>query len=87
MAPEQRGVEDVELAAFTDFSEAAARLQPLALRHEIVDQALIMTAPGDHHFLINRLIGLGVDAPATPSAKSSPPDSIWARRPCRLWRD
>ncbi len=61
---QQRRVEGVELAAFIDFSEAAAGLEPLALRHKIVDQALIMTAPGDHHFLINRVIGLGVDAPA-----------------------
>jgi len=64
MDTRQRRVEDVELAAFLDFSEAAAGLDALALRHEIIDQALIMTAPGDPHFLINRVIGLGVGAPA-----------------------
>ena len=64
MDPQHRRVEEVELAAFIDFSEAAAGLEPLALRHKIVDQALIMTAPGDPHFLINRVIGLGVAAPA-----------------------
>lgn len=47
MDSQHRRVEDVELAAFVDFSEAAAGLGSLALRHEIVDQALIMTAPGD----------------------------------------
>ncbi|MBT3992267.1 MAG: hypothetical protein HON14_08945 [Rhodospirillaceae bacterium] len=57
-------VEGVELAAFLDFSEAAAGVEPLALKYEMVDQALIMTAAGDPHFLINRVIGLGVSAPA-----------------------
>ena len=64
MDSQHRRVEDVELAAFADFGEAATGLAPLALHHEIIDQALIMTAPGDPHFLINRVIGLGVGAPA-----------------------
>ncbi len=64
MDTQSRRVEDVELAAFIDFSEAAAGLEPLALHHEIIDNALIMVAAGDPHFLINRVIGLGVSAPA-----------------------
>ena len=64
MDAQSRRVEDVELAAFIDFSEAAAGLEPLALAHEIIDDALIMVAAGDPHFLINRVIGLGVSAPA-----------------------
>ncbi|MBL6959314.1 MAG: hypothetical protein ISR52_10060 [Rhodospirillales bacterium] len=64
METNHQRVEDVELAAFLDFSEAAAGLEPLALQYEIADQALIMRASGDPHFLINRVIGLGVLAPA-----------------------
>jgi len=64
MDTQHRRVEDVELAAFVDFSEAADGLDPLDLSYEIIDGALIMVAPGDRHFLVNRVIGLGVEAPA-----------------------
>jgi GNAT superfamily N-acetyltransferase len=59
-----RRVEDVELAAYADLSVAAAGFMPLDLRHEVADHALIMLAPGDPHFLINRVVGLGGAAPA-----------------------
>ena len=64
MDRQHRRMEDVELAAFVDFCDAAAGLESLALRHKIIDQALIMTAPGDPHFLMNRVIGMGVAVPA-----------------------
>jgi GNAT superfamily N-acetyltransferase len=64
MDSRHRRVEDVELAAYADLSMAGAGLMPLDLRHEVVDDALVLIAPGDPHFLVNRVIGLGVAAPA-----------------------
>ncbi|MGE0651936.1 MAG: GNAT family N-acetyltransferase [Alphaproteobacteria bacterium] len=68
MDTRHRRVEDVERAAYTDLAVAAAGLVPLNLRYELADDALILIAPGDPHFLINRVIGLGVAAPARREA-------------------
>ena len=59
-----RRVEDVERLAYADLAAAAVGLAPLNLRHAVVDGALILVAPGEPHFLINRVIGLGVAASA-----------------------
>jgi GNAT superfamily N-acetyltransferase len=64
MDSRHRRVEDVERAAYADLGAAAAGVAPLNLRHETTDHALILIAPGDPHFLVNRVIGLGVAAPA-----------------------
>ena len=60
-----RRIEAVEAAAFADLGQAATGLQPLNLNQHVVDGALISVAEGDPHFLLNRVIGLGVKEPAT----------------------
>jgi GNAT superfamily N-acetyltransferase len=65
MDNQARRIEAVEAAAFTDLGAAAEGLPDLGLRQQVIGGALISAATGDHHFLINRVIGLGVNEPAT----------------------
>jgi GNAT superfamily N-acetyltransferase len=58
-------IEEIEALAFSDLGEAAKGLMPLNLKQRIVNGALVSVASGDPHFLINRVIGLGVREPAT----------------------
>ncbi|MBC8338445.1 MAG: hypothetical protein H8E39_07120 [Alphaproteobacteria bacterium] len=52
-------IEEIEALAFADLGEAAEGLSPLNLHQQTLNGALISVASGDHHFLINRVIGLG----------------------------
>jgi len=65
MDEQARRIEAVEAAAFADLGKAAEGLRDLGLRQQGIDGALVSAATGDRHFLINRVIGLGVKAAAT----------------------
>ncbi|MEE8352398.1 MAG: hypothetical protein V3R37_09455 [Rhodospirillales bacterium] len=59
-----RRIEGVEASAFADLAQAAEGLEPLNLEQKFINGALISVAKGDPHFLLNRVIGLGVQEPA-----------------------
>jgi len=65
MDEQARRIEAVEAAAFASLGRAGDGLKDLGLRQQFIDGALVSAASGDPHFLINRVIGLGVNAPAT----------------------
>ncbi len=65
MDEQAKRIEGVEAAAFADLGHAGAGLENLGLSQQVIGGALVSAATGDHHFLINRVIGLGVNEPAT----------------------
>lgn len=68
MDPQAQRIEEIEALAFADLGESSAGLDVLGLHQHVCDGALISVAPGDPHFLINRVIGLGVNQTATRNA-------------------
>ena len=61
-------IEEIEALAYADPGQAARGLEPLSLQQLSTNGALISVASGDPHFLINRVIGLGINEAAKDRA-------------------